>query len=66
MTMLLDTYREAVRAVFKLHKPQEITLPDGSWGQNCEHCDGVVYPCKTIDVARKALQNFTGVSHGLR
>jgi hypothetical protein len=35
-------------AVLELHKPQEITLPDGSYGVNCEHCDGWVYPCKTM------------------
>ena len=42
-------------AVFRLHECQEITLPDGSWGNNCKHCDGLVYPCKTIDLLVKAL-----------
>ena len=36
--------------VVMMHKPQEITLPDGSWGQNCYHCDGFNYPCATIKV----------------
>jgi len=38
----------SLRLVAELHTPQEITLPDGSWGVNCEHCDGYVYPCKTM------------------
>ena len=28
--------KDALRAVVKLHPPQEITLPDGSWGHGCE------------------------------
>ena len=38
----------ALRAVVELHKPQDITLPDGSWGENCIICDGWQYPCGTI------------------
>ena len=37
-----------IRAVLELHGPQEITLPDGSWGSNCVSCDGWQYPCATI------------------
>ena len=39
---------QALRAVVELHKPQDITLPDGSWGENCIICDGWQYPCGTI------------------
>ena len=45
---------QALRAVMELHKPQEITLPDGSWGTNCKLCDGWSYPCLTIDTIRHA------------
>ena len=45
----------AIKAVFTLHQGQEITLPDGSWGQNCKHCDGNVYPCETVALLAKAL-----------
>jgi len=40
----------ALRAVVELHKPQEITLPDGSWGQNCKECDNNWGLCKTIQI----------------
>ena len=42
-------YLIALRAVVELHKPIEITLPDGSWGNCCNQCDGYVYPCQTIE-----------------
>jgi hypothetical protein len=42
----------ALRAVVELHKPQKITLPDGSWGMNCDECDGWVYPCLTIQTIK--------------
>jgi len=45
----------ALRAVVELHKPQEITLPDGEWGANCVKCDGWEYPCETIQAIEKAL-----------
>ena len=46
-----------LRAVVELHKPQDITLPDGSWGENCSVCDnGWTYPCRTIQVIEKELQ----------
>ena len=38
----------ALRAVVALHKLQEITLPDGSWGQNCEICDNLWGFCPTL------------------
>ena len=44
----------ALLAVVELHQPQEITLPDGSWGTNCKLCDGWSYPCLTIDTIRHA------------
>ena len=47
----------ALRAVVELHKPQEITLPEGDWGMNCGHCDiGLTYPCPTIQAIEKELQ----------
>ena len=46
----------ALRAVVELHKPQEITLPDGSWGANCVQCDGWDYPCLTIQAIEKELK----------
>jgi hypothetical protein len=47
---------DALRAVVELHKPQEITLPDGDWGLNCGHCDiGLTYPCPTIQAIEKEL-----------
>ena len=46
----------ALRAVVELHKPQDITLPDGSWGENCCVCDnGWTYPCRTIQAIEKEL-----------
>lgn len=47
--------QNALRAVVELHKPQKITLPDGSWGVQCSECDGLVYPCRTIFVVKKEL-----------
>lgn len=45
----------ALSAVVELHKPQEITLPNGKWGTNCPVCDGWEYPCPTIQAIEKAL-----------
>ena len=45
----------ALSAVVELHKPQEITLPNGEWGTNCPVCDGWEYPCPTIQAIEKAL-----------
>ena len=48
---------KALLAVVELHKPQEITLPDGEWGANCSHCDFAFnYPCPTIQAIEKELQ----------
>jgi hypothetical protein len=44
-----------IRSVLELHKPQEITLPDGSWGINCMECDEWSYPCPTIRAIEKEL-----------
>ena len=44
-----------IAAILELHKPIEITLPDGSWGYCCNHCDGRSYPCKTIEVLKVEL-----------
>ena len=47
---------KALRAVVELHQPQDITLPDGSWGENCCVCmNGWTYPCRTIQVIEKEL-----------
>jgi hypothetical protein len=47
---------DAICKVVELHKPQEITLPNGEWGANCGHCDiGFTYPCPTIQVIEKEL-----------
>jgi len=51
-----DEYISALRAVVELHQPQDITLPDGSWGENCCVCNnGWTYPCRTIQVIEKEL-----------
>jgi hypothetical protein len=54
-----DTFIDnALRAVVELHQPQDITLPDGSWGENCCICNnGWTYPCRTIQVIEKELFN---------
>ena len=51
MELAAKHYKEmiqALRRINDLHVPQEITLPDGSWGTNCKHCEGWEYPCATI------------------
>ena len=45
----------ALRAVVELHKPQDITIPNGEWGSNCIECDGWVYPCQTIQTIEEEL-----------
>ena len=52
----IETPYHALRAVVKLHKPQDITLPNGDWGTNCIECDGLFYPCPTIEAIEKELQ----------
>jgi len=52
-----NQWHAALLAVVELHKPQEITLPDGEWGENCEGCDiGFTYPCPTIQAIEKELK----------
>ena len=47
----------ALRAVVGLHQPQDITLPDGSWGENCCVCNnGWTYPCPTIQAIERELE----------
>ena len=50
-----EMFKNAVRAVVELHKPQDITLPNGEWGTNCIICDGWQYPCGTIQAIEKEL-----------
>lgn len=46
-----DIYKLILLGIVKLHKPQEITLPNGHWGENCKHCNnGWTYPCLTVQV----------------
>ena len=40
----------ALLRVVEMHKPQDITLPNGNWGMNCALCDGFAYPCSTVFV----------------
>jgi hypothetical protein len=49
-------FADALRAVVELHKPQDITLPNGDWGANCTECDGWDYPCPTIQAIEKELK----------
>ena len=45
----------ALLAVVKLHKPHEITLPDGNYGMDCIVCHGNYYPCLTIQAIENEL-----------
>ena len=52
MELAAKHYKEmlqSLKRITELHSMQEITLPDGSWGANCKHCDGWEYPCATIN-----------------
>jgi len=49
---LIDALR-ALNWVVGAHSPQDITLPDGSWGLNCPQCEGWTYPCLTIKMIRE-------------
>ena len=52
----IGEFANALRAVVELHQPQDITLPDGSWGENCCVCNnGWNYPCRTIQVIEQEL-----------
>jgi len=54
---LIDTIAwNSLRSIMELHKPQEITLPDGEWGANCVKCDGWEYPCSTIQAIEKEIK----------
>jgi hypothetical protein len=44
-----------IETLLELHKSQDITLPDGSWGKNCVICDGLYYPCATVLVIQKEM-----------
>ena len=56
-TRVLTAYLKALRAVVELHQPQDITLPDGSWGENCYVCNnGWTYPCRTIQAIEGQLK----------
>ena len=47
---------DALLTIVELHKPQEITLPNGDWGTNCGHCDiAFTYPCPTIQAIEREL-----------
>jgi len=50
-----NQWHAALLAVVELHKPQDITLPNGEWGINCVECDGLFYPCLTIQAIEKEL-----------
>ena len=52
----LKTPYIALLAVVELHKPQDITLPNGEWGINCIECDGLTFPCPTILAIEKELR----------
>ena len=44
---MIAEYQRLMR-LLKTHKPQEITLPNGEWGENCVECDGYEYPCDMV------------------
>ena len=46
----------ALRAVVELHKPHDITLPNGYYGTDCSVCHGYQYPCPTIQAIEKELK----------
>ena len=46
----------ALRAVVELHKLQEITLPDGFYGQNCQECDNLWGYCPTLIAITEELE----------
>ncbi len=53
---LEDPTSNALLAVAKLHKSQDITLPNGDWGTGCISCNTLVYPCTTIQAIEKELE----------
>ena len=56
LNKLIRKQMKVIDAVVELHKPQDITLPDGEWGNNCHICDGWEYPCPTIKSIEKELK----------
>lgn len=57
---LSESGLRALRAVVVLHKPEEVTLPDGSWGDICTWCSSngsySLYPCMNIQIIEKELK----------
>ena len=50
-------HKNALRAVVELHKPQEIRLLSGEIEMTyCYECDGIDYPCPTIQAIEKELK----------
>lgn len=43
-------------AILELHKPIDITLPNGEWGTGCKDCDNWDYPCLTVQAIEKELK----------
>ena len=37
----------ALRLLWLMHSPIEVTLPDGSWGFACEICGNYGFPCES-------------------
>lgn len=50
---MVMTLIDVINELIELHKPQEITLPNGEWGINCAECDRLDYPCNTIKIIKK-------------
>jgi hypothetical protein len=55
-TLTCSQQENALKEVIELHEPHEITLPDGSFGLNCDECDGWVYPCSTIEAVKQGMR----------
>jgi len=47
---------ETLWLVIQLHYSQEITLPNGDKGTNCNQCDGYSYPCATLKICETKFQ----------
>lgn len=56
----LETPYKALGAVVRLHKSEEVTLPNGEWGIICSWCSRnggySLYPCLTIEAIEKELK----------
>lgn len=55
LNKLIRKQMKAINTVMQLHRPQDITLRNGEWGINCIECDGLSYPCPTIQAIEKEL-----------